>query len=186
MYGELAIKGDTAPSESRHSSVSSKMRSIAFIAVIVCLCTIVDAGARVGRKPGRTIRKKLKGNVEDKFKIFRNEETEEEINKDVDEHPTDKYLPQPMTTPASSSSFAENFGYNIAERVTMDWGAMEQYMLTMQMNEYTRGLVQDMVDANPCVDSLAAYNSMMEGGAKLLIDNGPLIENMLTSLLSMR
>ena len=157
------------------------MRSIAFITVIVCLCNNVDAGPKV-----RTIRKKLIGNVEDKFKIFRNQKTEEEINKDVDEHPTNKYLPQPMTTPASSSLFAEYFGYNIAERVTMDWGAVEQFILTLQMNDDTKGLMQELVDASPCVDNLAAFNSMLDGVAKLLIDNGPLIENIVTSLLSIR
>ena len=86
----------------------------------------------------------------------------------------------------ASPSIADYFGYNIAEKVTMDWGAIEQFILTLQMNEDTRGLMQELVDANPCVDSLAAFNSMLDGGAKLLIDNGPHIEKIITTLLSMR
>jgi len=170
----------------RYSPVSDKMRSLTLCLFAVLFLVSVEANPKVNGKPFRSIRKKIIGNIKDKFKVFLNKEDGAEILNAVNEDTSEASLPKPMTTPATSEAFSEIFGYNIAERVTMDWGAMEQSLLTMQMNEYTRGLVQELVDANPCVNSLVAYNSMMEGGAKLLIDNGPFIENVLTSLLSLR
>merc|ERR1711892_1228698 len=170
----------------RNSSVSDKMRSLALLLVVVLFIVSVEASQKVNGKPFRLLRKKIVGNIKDRFKLFKNNEDGAEILNAVDEDTSENDRPKPMTTPATSSSFSGTFGYNIAERVTLDWGAMEQSLLTMHMNEYTRGLVQELVDANPCVNSLVAYNSMMGGGAKLLIDNGPLIENMVTSLLSLR
>merc|ERR1711935_366860 len=170
----------------RYSLVSDKMRSLTLCLLAVLFLVSVEANPKVNGKPFRSIRKKIIGNIKDKFKGFLNKEDGAEILNAVDEDTSEASLPKPMTTPATSEAFSEIFGYNIAERVTMDWGAMEQSLLTMQMNEYTRSLVQELVDANPCVNSLLAYNSMMEGGAKLLIDNGPFIENVLTSLLSLR
>merc|ERR1711892_617883 len=170
----------------RNCPVSDKMRSLALLLVVVLFLVSVDPIPKVNGEPFRSIRKKLVSNIKDKFKLFKNNENGAQILNAVDEDTSENDMPKPMTIPATSSSFSGTFGYNIAERVTMDWGAMEQSLLTMHMNEYTRGLVQELVDANPCVNSLVAYNSMMGGGAKLLIDNGPLVENMVTSLLSLR
>ena len=121
----------------------------------------------------------MRENTNERFSIFRNQELKTEVEE------ASESVSYPTAT-ADQSSFSAYFGYNIVDKVRMDWGAMEQYLLTMQLNEATRGLVQEMVDANPCVNSLQAYNSMMEGGAKLLIDNASLIEDMLVSLLSLR
>merc|ERR1719481_66594 len=125
-------------------------------------------------KQFRTIRKRL---GKRKLALFKSED-----NTDA-EASISTFSP---VTSLGGSSFSEIFGYNIAQKVVMDWGAMEQYLLTMEMNEATRGLVREMVDANPCVDSLLAYNAMMDGGANLLIDNAPILENLFTKMLSLR
>merc|ERR1711935_278629 len=146
----------------RYSPVSDKMRSLTLCLFAVLFLVSVEANPKVNGKPFRSIRKKIIGNIKNKFKVFLNKEDGAEILNAVNEDTSEASLPKPMTTPATSEAFSEIFGYNIAERVTMDWGAMEQSLLAMQMNEYTRSLVQELVDANPCVNSLLAYNSMMK------------------------
>jgi len=97
----------------------------------------------------------------------------------------DEFVPVAMTTPAGPT-FSEFFGYDLVEKITNGFGALEQYLLTMNMNSNTRGLVQEMVDANPCVNSLAAYTSMMNQGSNLLVENAPLLERVVESMLKLR
>jgi len=166
----------------RHSQVSSKMRSLSFLIVAVVACVVIEASPKVRNKSFKTIKRRLIGNLKDRFKNI-NKKEEEVLEAPTENEPMEDSMPMLTST---TSKFAELFGFGIAEKVSMDFGAMEQYLLTMQMNEHTSALVQQIVDANPCVDSLVEYNAMLGAGAKLLIDNGPSIERLLVTLSSLR
>ena len=151
------------------------MRSLHFLLVTIFISVGIEAELKARNKPFKTIKRRLIGNLEDRFKrIHKNtEEVEEEIS-------------AASVDTSTSIKFSELFGFNIAEKVEMDFGMMEQGLLTLQLNERTSDLVQELVDANPCADTLVELNAILGAGAELIIDNAPVIERLLVSLNSLR
>merc|ERR1711915_85002 len=82
--------------------------------------------------------------------------------------------PAPSTC---SSDFCKLMGFNLGEKVRFEWDRQLPKINAMAEEPKTSGLIQEMVDFNPCVDSLDAYNALMELGTRYIEVNSEEIED---------
>ena len=85
-----------------------------------------------------------------------------------------------------TSAFCQRFGFNLDEKVRFEWDRQQPKILALAQNPKTAGLVQEMVDANPCVDTLDAYDALIEVGVRYLEVNARELEDSYMTVLSLR
>jgi len=77
-------------------------------------------------------------------------------------------------------------GYNIAQLFRQEWDRILPNIILESEHEKTAALIQEMVDVNPCVDSLDAYVVFLEQRVQMVEQYGPEIETMLLKIMSLR
>jgi len=94
-------------------------------------------------------------------------------------------LAQPSSS-ACSSDFCKLMGFNLGEKVRFEWDRQLPKINLMAVNPTTAPLIQEMVDVNPCVDTLDAYNALMELGTRYIEVNSEEIESFYMNTLSLQ
>merc|ERR1719348_582578 len=92
-------------------------------------------------------------------------------------------IPPPSTC---TSAFCQRFGFNLGEYARFEWDRQRPKILALAENPKTSDFIQEMVDVNPCVDSLDAYDTLIEIGARFLEANAETLENSYMSILSLK
>jgi len=87
--------------------------------------------------------------------------------------------------PAVTEAHGQN-GFNIAHLFRYEWERILPKIILESEHEKTAALIQEMVDVNPCVDSLDAYVAFLEQRVQIVERYGPEIETMLQKVISLR
>jgi len=91
-----------------------------------------------------------------------------------------------VTTSPGNPLFKELFGYNIAENTRTEWDRQLPKIILQSQHPKFSGLIQEMVDINPCVDSLEAYKIFLENRVQLIEQYGTQIEDIILTAFSLR
>jgi len=91
-----------------------------------------------------------------------------------------------LSTPVGNPKFKELFGVNIGEYTRREWQRQLPKILLQSEHPLFRDLIQEMVDINPCVDSLEAYNVFLEHRVQLIEEYSPQIEDLILTAISLR
>jgi len=89
--------------------------------------------------------------------------------------------------PSENQKFKEMFGFSIAQYVRREWEevVLSGIMLRSEHEKFS-ALIEEMVDVNPCVNSLKAYTIFLEQRVKLIEEYAPQIEDVILSVFSLR
>jgi len=77
-------------------------------------------------------------------------------------------------------------GFSIAHLFRNEWDRILPKIILESEHEKTAALIQEMVDVNPCVDSLDAYITFLEQRVQMVEQYGPELETMLLKVISLR
>jgi len=97
--------------------------------------------------------------------------------------------PLQIQTPTSSdcsSEFCKTYGFNLGEKVRFEQDRQTPKTRLLAQNPKTAPLIQEMVDANPCVSNLREYGDMLEEGAVIIEKNAAGIEELIITTLSLK
>jgi len=75
---------------------------------------------------------------------------------------------------------------SVPELVRYQWERIKPKIILESQHENTAALIQEMVDVNPCVDSLDAYIEFIERRVQMLEEYSPQIEESLLKAISLR
>ena len=85
-----------------------------------------------------------------------------------------------------NNQFKEVFGFNIAEYVRYEWDRQLPKIILQSEHEKFRALIQEMVDVNPCVETLDAYTIFLEQRVQLIEEYSAEIEDSILKVFSLR
>ena len=94
-------------------------------------------------------------------------------------------IPSIPQAPAEILNIAENSS-SIAQLVRAQWNTILPKIILESQHEQTSALIQEMVDVNPCVDSLDAYVEFLEQRVQMIEQFGPEIDATVQKALSLR
>ena len=81
--------------------------------------------------------------------------------------------------------FKEFFGFNMGDYVINVWERQQQNLIGLSQHEKFSALIQEMVDINPCVNSLEAHIKFLEQGVEFVEEAAPLIEEVIMTTYSL-
>jgi len=96
-------------------------------------------------------------------------------------------LPLPVAPPVPAvvqTSAQEDF--TVSELFRFQWERIKPKIIEESQHESTAALIQELVDANPCVDSLEAYIEFLERRVQMIEEYSPQIEESLLKAVSLR
>jgi len=88
--------------------------------------------------------------------------------------------------PTCKTPFCQLFGFNIGEKVRFEWDRQRPKIELMANNAMYKDLVEEMVNANPCVSDLEGYDALMELGTRYVEANSDKIEMFYMTTLSLK
>jgi len=92
-----------------------------------------------------------------------------------------------ITVPATIiPTFEDVFGFTLAEKTKEDTDALIGYLTQLDQNQEASKLINSEIEANPCIDSLKDMIDLVQGGARIVENAGPDIEQMFATINSLR
>merc|ERR1711892_1199478 len=91
-----------------------------------------------------------------------------------------------MAIPTENQKFKEMFGISIAQYVRHEWDRILPKIFLRSEHEKFSALIEEMVDVNPCVNSLEAYTIFLQQRVKLIEEYAPQIEDVILNVFSLR
>jgi len=85
-----------------------------------------------------------------------------------------------------ATPFCQIFGFNLGEKVRFEWDRQRPKILAMAEHPKTKNLIQEMVEAHPCVSDLEGYDALMELGTRYVEANAEEIENFYMTTISFK
>merc|ERR1712106_518477 len=91
-----------------------------------------------------------------------------------------------MAIPSENKKFMAMFGFSTAQYVRQEWDRILPKIILRSEHEKFSALIEEMVDVNPCVNSLKAYTIFLEQRVKLIEECAPQIEDVILNVFSLR
>merc|ERR1711935_693915 len=91
-----------------------------------------------------------------------------------------------MAIPSENQKFKKMFGFSIAQYVRHEWDRILPKIILRSEHEKFSALIEEMVDVNPCVNSLEAYTIFLEQRVKLIEEYAPQVEEVILNVFSLR
>merc|ERR1712106_760407 len=92
-----------------------------------------------------------------------------------------------ITVPAPTiPTFEDVFGFTLAEKTKEDTDALIGYLTQLDQNQEASKLINSEIEANPCIDSLKDMIDLVRGGARIVENAGPDIEQMFATINNLR
>jgi len=91
---------------------------------------------------------------------------------------------QTPTTPAPT--FKDIIGFNLAEKTRRDSDAVQAYMRSISSNENAVSFLNELVETNPCINSIEGAIQLLERGTRVIEKSAPSMEKLFVTVQSLR